>query len=205
MAAIELRIPRIAEPTSSVGTSLSPVLSAAIRQISAWAKFSAVALLIRNSTVTSLSDSDREARWIIHRVGDGCLTDAMILVRYSEPDRVYILECMPASHARRVRVKRHPELTKATLKTDPEETAYIGLAHSRPRARCFRHGAADAAAARGSLESVERWSVHSGRGGPVLDVEVAHLGLVVEVVVRHLRVVGRRRDHYEPEGGSSGR
>ena len=42
-------------------------------------------------------------------------------------------------------------------------------------------------------------SVHRDYGGPVLDVEVAHLGLVVEVMVRHFRVVGRRRDHDEPE------
>ena len=42
-------------------------------------------------------------------------------------------------------------------------------------------------------------SVHGGCGGPVLDVEVAYLSLVVEVVVRRLRVVGRRRDHDEPE------
>ena len=42
-------------------------------------------------------------------------------------------------------------------------------------------------------------SVNGGWGGPVLDVEVVHLGLVVEVVVRHPRVVGRRRDHDEPE------
>ena len=40
---------------------------------------------------------------------------------------------------------------------------------------------------------------------PVLDVEVAHLGLVVEVVVRHVRVAGRRRDHDEPERGPGGR
>ena len=33
-------------------------------------------------------------------------------------------------------------------------------------------------------------SAHAGCGGPVLDVEVAHPGLVVEVVVRHVRVVG---------------
>ena len=41
--------------------------------------------------------------------------------------------------------------------------------------------------------------------GPVLDVEVVHLGLVVEVVVRHVRVVGRRRDHDDPERGPGGR
>ncbi len=33
-------------------------------------------------------------------------------------------------------------------------------------------------------------SVHGGFGGPVLDVEVAHLGLVVEVVVGHVQIVG---------------
>ena len=48
-------------------------------------------------------------------------------------------------------------------------------------------------------------SVHGGCGGPVLDVEVVHLGLVVEVVVRHLRVVGRGRDHDEPERRAGGR
>ena len=48
-------------------------------------------------------------------------------------------------------------------------------------------------------------AVHRGCGGPVLDVESVHLPLDVEVVVRHVRVVGRRRDHDEPEGGSGGR
>ena len=48
-------------------------------------------------------------------------------------------------------------------------------------------------------------SVHGGCGGPVLDVDVAHLGLVAGVVVRRLRVVGRRRDHGEPERGAGGR
>ena len=48
-----------------------------MRQDSAWAKFLAVALLIRNSTVTSLSDADCDARWTTHRFGDGCVTDAM--------------------------------------------------------------------------------------------------------------------------------
>ena len=48
-------------------------------------------------------------------------------------------------------------------------------------------------------------SVHGGCGGAVLDVDVAHLGLFVEVVVRHVRVVGRRRDHDEPERGPGGR
>ena len=55
------------------------------------------------------------------------------------------------------------------------------------------------------LETLYALSVHGGRGGPVLDVEVAHLGLAVEVVVRHLRVVGRRGDHDEPERGAGGR
>ena len=36
-------------------------------------------------------------------------------------------------------------------------------------------------------------SVHGGCGGPVLDAAVAHLGFFVEVVVRRLWVVGRRR------------
>ena len=44
-------------------------------------------------------------------------------------------------------------------------------------------------------------SVHGECGGPVLNVEAAHLGLVIEVVVRHVRVAGRRRDHDEPERG----
>ena len=48
-------------------------------------------------------------------------------------------------------------------------------------------------------------SVHGGCGEPVLDVDVAHLGLFVEVAVRRLRVVGRRRDHGEPERGAGGR
>ena len=48
-------------------------------------------------------------------------------------------------------------------------------------------------------------SVHGGCGGPVLDVEVAYLSLVAGVVVRHLRVVGRRRDHDDPERGACGR
>ena len=57
----------------------------------------------------------------------------------------------------------------------------------------------------GCLLRPHEWSVHGGCGGPVLDVEVAHLGLVVEVVVRHLRVVGRRPDHDEPERVTGGR
>ena len=47
--------------------------------------------------------------------------------------------------------------------------------------------------------------VHGGCGGPVLDVEGAHPGLVVEVVVRQVRVVGRRCDYDEPERGPGGR
>ena len=45
----------------------------------------------------------------------------------------------------------------------------------------------------------------SFRHEPVLDVEVAHPGVVVEVVVGHVRVAGRRRDHDGPERGSGGR
>ena len=49
-------------------------------------------------------------------------------------------------------------------------------------------------------------SVLGGCGGPVLDVEVAHPGLIVEVVVSHVRVVGRRwREHDEHERGSGGK
>ena len=44
-------------------------------------------------------------------------------------------------------------------------------------------------------------SVHGGCGGPAGDVDAAHLGLVIEVVARHRRVVGRRRDQVEPERG----
>lgn len=43
-------------------------------------------------------------------------------------------------------------------------------------------------------------SVHGGCGGPVLNVEAAHRGRVVWVVVRCLRVVGRRRDQAGPHG-----
>ena len=54
---------------------------------------------------------------------------------------------------------------------------------------------------RGACSGRDGRSVRGGCGGPVLDVEVVYLGLVVEVVVRHVRVVGRRRDHEEPERG----
>ena len=45
---------------------------------------------------------------------------------------------------------------------------------------------------RGAGSDRNERSVHGGCVGPVLDVEVAHLGLVVEVMVGHLRVAGRR-------------
>ena len=67
---------------------------------------------------------------------------------------------------------------------------------SRPRGRRVSAGCL--------LRPHER-SVHGGCGGPLLDVDVSHLGLFVEVAVRRLRVVGRRRDHGEPERGAGGR
>ena len=67
---------------------------------------------------------------------------------------------------------------------------------SRPRGR--RRSA-------GCLLRPHERSEYGGCGGPVLDVDVAHLGLVVEVAVRHLWVVGRRRDHDDPERGAGGR
>ena len=53
---------RTAEPTSSVVEQGVSGLSAAIRAASRCANLSAVVLLMRNSTVTSLSGSDRDAK-----------------------------------------------------------------------------------------------------------------------------------------------
>lgn len=57
----------------------------------------------------------------------------------------------------------------------------------------------------GGLPRPPRRSVHGRCGGPVLDVEVVHLDPAVEVALRHVRVVARRRDHDEPERGSARR
>ena len=73
-------------------------------------------------------------------------------------------------------------------------TSWWKACRSRP-VDAVRPGAGSACSGRNGR------SVHGGCGGPVLVVEVAHLGVVVEVVVRHVRVGERRRDHDEPEGG----
>ena len=54
---------RTAEPTSSVAGHATPRFSAAMRSASKWANLSAVALLMRSSTVTSLSSAERDAKW----------------------------------------------------------------------------------------------------------------------------------------------
>lgn len=47
-------------------------------------------------------------------------------------------------------------------------------------------------------------SMHASCGGTALNVDVAHLRPVVEVMVRHFRVARRRRDHNEPERRAGG-
>ena len=77
MAATDVRMPRTADPTSSAGRSVRPGFGPAMREHSTCARLSAVDLLMRNSTVTSLSDSDCDAKWTTQRVDVGCVTDAI--------------------------------------------------------------------------------------------------------------------------------
>lgn len=77
IAATEFRIANTAEPTPSAGRLVRPGLSAATPEDLGRAKLSAVASLVRNSAVTSLSEADRDAWWTTQWVGDGCITDAI--------------------------------------------------------------------------------------------------------------------------------
>ena len=97
IAATERKIARTAEPTSSAGRSVRPGLSAATPEDSARAKSSAVASLVRNSAVTSLSEADRDARWTTQWVGDGCITDAIRANQLPWLGRARIAAAFPAS------------------------------------------------------------------------------------------------------------
>lgn len=77
IAVTEVRRPSTADPTSPTDWSFRPALSAATRAASASVRNLATDLLIRNSTVTSLSFSARDAMCTTQRVGDVCSTDAM--------------------------------------------------------------------------------------------------------------------------------